>query len=140
MKLDEIVNKYDVDYTKNLIVESQIGEIESALEVKIGVDLKEYILKYGYLGYEYVEFYGIYSIMLLKSDMVTQTQYLHKYFAKTISYIALENLGEGEYAVVDSNDRVYVYISELDQIKDLNKSVFDYINSRFEEVLLNYGL
>ena len=41
MKLDEIVNKYDVDYTKNLIVESQIGEIESALEVKIGVDLKE---------------------------------------------------------------------------------------------------
>ena len=32
MKLDEIVNKYDVDYTKNLIVESQIGEIESALE------------------------------------------------------------------------------------------------------------
>ena len=93
MKLDEIVNKYDVDYTKNLIVESQIGEIESALEVKIGVDLKEYILKYGYLGYEYVEFYGIYSNMLLKSDMVTQTQYLHKYFAKTISYIALENLG-----------------------------------------------
>jgi len=133
MKFDEIVQSYDVDYTKNVISKEQINDIESALDVNIGDELKEYILTYGYLGYSYIELYGIYSNMMLESDMVTQTKYLHKYFEKTIGYIALENTGEGDYAIVDSNDRVYLYDSELDQLTDLEETLTEYISKRFEE-------
>lgn len=133
MKFDEIAQSYDVDYTKNVISQEQINDIELALDVNIGDELKEYILTYGYLGYSYIELYGIYSNMMLESDMVTQTKYLHKYFKKTIGYIALENTGEGDYAIVDTNDRVYLYDSELDQLTDLEETLIEYISKRFEE-------
>lgn len=134
MELKQITEQYDVDYTKNTINQSQISEIENAISVKIGPKLKSYILEYGYLGYEFVELYGVYSNLLLKSDMVTQTQYIHKYFEKTKEYIALENPGEGDYIIVDSSDNVCEYNSETDKLIDLKKDLFEYIFNRFAEV------
>ncbi len=134
MKIDEILNDFEVDCTKNLISEAQINDIETALGVKMGPALQEYVLKCGYLGFEYIEFYGIYSNMLMQSDMITQTQYLHKYFEKAKAYIAFENVGEGDYALVDSNDNVLMYTSETDELKDLKLNLYEYIRKRFSEV------
>lgn len=131
MGLEELVNGRDVDFTKHTIASSQIAQMENLLGVKIGSELREYILKYGYLGYEDIELYGINSRQYDKSDMITQTTYLHKYFYKIEDYIGLENLGDGTYIVVDAQDNVYRYDSESDELNSLGIRLFDYITKRF---------
>ena len=69
----------------------------------------------------------------LESDMVKQTRYLHKYFPATFAYVALENQGEGDYYLVNSNDEVYEYFSEQGQLLKTGLTLFDYIVQRFEE-------
>ena len=61
--------------------------------------------------------------------------HLHKYFPKTINYIAIENRGDGNYYIVDSNDNIYKYISEQDKIVDMQLKLFKYIMNRFNEIL-----
>ena len=66
--------------------------------------------------------------------MVKQTLYLHKYYPITRGFIALENQGEGDYYIVDENDNVYEYDSELEELTNKNIKVFDYILDRFVQV------
>ncbi len=91
------------------------------------------ILKYGYLAYRYIEFYGINSVQKKESDMVKQTKYLNQYFNRTIGYVALENIGDGTYALVSPEDKVYEYSSDDNSIRDTEMKLFDYILSRFKE-------
>lgn len=133
-KLAEYIEGFGVEKSDSLIDKSKINEIESVCGVTIGNDLADYILNYGYLIYSSVELYGITARQGAESDMVTQTLYLHKYFAKTRGYVALENQGEGDYYLVDSEDRVFEYDSELDELTDTKLSLEDYILSRFHEV------
>ncbi|MCD7822654.1 MAG: SMI1/KNR4 family protein [Oscillospiraceae bacterium] len=133
MDIKEFVHNKDVDFTKNLIGKSDIRAVEKELGVKIGSQLEEYLLEYGYLGFESVELYGVNSRQKLKSDMVTQTLYLHKYFRKTKPYIAIESFGDGDYRLVDPDDNVYRYISDGDDLTSTGKKLFDYILERFEE-------
>ena len=74
------------------------------------------------------------STQFLESDLVKQTKYLHTYFSKTIPYTALENIGDGCYAIISAEDEVYEYSSESDVSKDTGLKLFDYIIKRFEEV------
>lgn len=97
--------------------------------------LKNYLLEYGYLGFESVEFYGVNSKQGLSSDLVKQTIYLHKYFVDTSDYIAIENYGEGDYALVDSQDRVYIFQTEDNKLTMLDKTLFEYILFRFNSEL-----
>ena len=133
MNFAEIVNRYSVDYTKNLIEKIQVDEVENVLGILLPNSLKEYILNYGYLGYRHIELYGVYSNEYLKTDMIKQTLYLHKYFEKTRNYIALENIGEGGYILLDTNDEVYEYDSEMDILIKLDKHLLEYIYDRFAE-------
>lgn len=134
MDIKEFVEKNNLEKCKNLIKAEQLNNIEKEIKIKFGNELKKYILEYGYLAYEYIELYGINSKQGIESDMVKQTLYLHKYFPKTINYIALENQGDGNYYILDSNDKVYRYISEQDKIIDIELRLFDYIMNRFKEV------
>ncbi len=132
--LKEIVEKFDVDSTKNLISENDLDSLKSNGGFQIGTQLKEYILKYGYLGFESIEFYGINSIQKENSDLISQTKYLHKYFPVSNDFIAFENCGEGDYAIVDINDNVYMLRTENNQkLVNLQKKLFDYIEQRFSE-------
>ena len=131
MDLKEFINSHDVDYSSSLVSENKIAEFENDMDVKIGNELKQYILTYGYLGYKYIEFYGINSRQGSNSDMIKTTQYLHAYFEKTKHYIALEDQGDGDYYLVDENDIVYRYLSSRDEITNTNISLFDYIMERF---------
>ena len=58
MDLDEIVTKKNVEFLRqeNLINENDILKIENEINVKLGTQLKKYILKYGYIGYKHIEF------------------------------------------------------------------------------------
>ena len=71
----------------------------------------------------------------LDSDMVKQTRYLHRYFAATIPYSALENMGEGAYLLVDGEDFVFRCLTEEDRLEPLGEKLFDYILRRFEAEL-----
>lgn len=135
MDIKEFVEKNNLEKCKNLIKVEQLNNIEKEIKIKFGNELKKYILEYGYLAYEYIELYGINSKQGIESDMVKQTLYLHKYFPKTINYIAVENLGDGNYRIVDNKDNIYKYISEEDKIVDIQLKLFKYIMNRFNEIL-----
>lgn len=135
MDIKEFVEKNNLEKCKNLIKVEQLNNIEKEIKIKFGNELKKYILEYGYLAYEYIELYGINSKQGIESDMVKQTLYLHKYFPKTINYITVENLGDGNYYIVDNKDNIYKYISEEDKIVDMQLKLFKYIMNRFNEIL-----
>ena len=135
MDINKFICKNDVDFAAHLIKKADLELAENELGVKFGPQLTEYLLDYGYLGFESVEFYGMNSRQGLKSDMITQTHYLHKYYAATGPYIAFENYGEGDYMLVDSNDNVFRFISEVNKLIKTDKKLFDYILTRFQAEL-----
>ena len=134
MNLKNFIENKEVDYTKNLIDVEELRKIEKIIGVEFGGQLTKYVLKYGYLAYKHIEFYGVNSKHVLDSDMVTQTVYLHKYFSKTSEYIALENSGDGVYVIVSSEDKIYEYSSDDDSVKEIGLKLFDYILQRFQEI------
>lgn len=110
-----------------------LEQAEKEVGLRFGEELTEYLLKYGYLGYEHIELYGMNSRQGLESDMVKQTLYLHKYFPVTHGYVALENQGEGDYYLVNSDDEVYEYISEQNKLFDTGMDLYQYILRRFQD-------
>lgn len=134
MTIEELVNKVGISGTTRLIGEADIKEYEKALGIDFGAELKEYILKYGYLTYKYVEMYGINSNQGLESDLITQTVYLHKYYPVTKKLFAIENQGEGDYYLVDSEDMVYEYDTHLGELLPMNMTLNEYIIMRFEKM------
>ena len=73
MDIYDFVCKNDVDFAAHLPNKELISDIEKVLEIKFGEQLKNYLLEYGYLGFESVEFYGVNSKQGLSSDLVKQT-------------------------------------------------------------------
>ena len=122
------------EFTLNTIDETTLSEIEREENLEFGTELKQYIFKYGYLAYKHIELFGINSKQVKDSDMIKQTIYLHKFYPKTASYIALANLGEGRYALVDNNDMVYDYDSELDEMVGTETKVFGFIKDLFASI------
>lgn len=135
MAYKKFIEQNDVDFTKNLVNEQELAEFEKIAGLSFGAQLKEYILTYGYLGFSAVEFYGVNSKQREKSDLITQTLYLHTYFKKTQRYIAFENIGEGKYILVDGHDNIYSYSSEQDDIQSLGVDLGEYILCRFKSEL-----
>ena len=133
-KLVKYIDENEVEYSTSLIKEKDIPDIEKRIGIKIGPCLKEYLIKYGYLIFSSIELYGITGHQGLDSDMIKQTEYLHKYYPKTIDLIAWENQGEGDYYLVNKKDHVFEYDSELDEMKDVGIGLEDYILQRFKDV------
>ena len=134
MDIKEFIANNDVDRSNDIINVSMIGQAEKAVGVHFGEELTEYLLKYGYLGFEYVEFFGMNPRQGLKSDLIEQTLYMHKYFPATSDLIAIENQGEGDYYLVDSEDVVYEYDTSLKQLSKTDLKLFEYVMERFESV------
>lgn len=134
MDIQTFVTQNEVEYSDSLIEASDIPKIENAIGVSLGDELKMYILKYGYLAYKFSELYGVTARQLLDSDLVKQTQYLHSYYPETSGLIAIENQGEGDYYLVDSEDNVFELDTELKSLIPTSKKVFEYIIQRFESI------
>ncbi len=134
MSIIEFIQDKDVEHTKNVLSEEAIKLIEKDLQISFGNELMQYLLRYGYLAYRHIEFYGINSHQMMDSDMVKQTRYLHKYFPETEKYIALGNYGDGEYVIIASDDMVYNFDSESGRISSTGKQLFAYILDVFSEI------
>lgn len=133
LKFTDFINSLNVDHSNYLVRYSDIPIFETAMSVPMGEQLREYILSYGYLGYGYVEFFGINSKQMENSDMVKETKYLHKCFDKTKDLIAFENQGDGNYYLVDKEDNVYNYLSSRDKFTPMGIKLFDYIIKRISD-------
>ncbi|MCR5530097.1 MAG: SMI1/KNR4 family protein [Saccharofermentans sp.] len=132
--LTDFVEANEVQTTTRLISEIQLVDVEKRIGIKFGPELKYYVLNFGYLSYKHAELYGVNSNQFLESDLITQTEYLHKYFPVTSELIAIENQGEGDYYMVDSDDNVYEYDSELQELTDWKIKLNEYILSRFKGI------
>lgn len=136
MTLKDFVEQYeDVEKLEELVTEEFLEKVEETLNLKFGNKLKNYILDFGYLAFEYVEFYGINPVQGFDSDLITQTQYLHKSFPQTYNLIAFENQGDGDYFLVDENDKMFEFDSVLKELKCINQNLEEYILDRFNTVL-----
>lgn len=134
-KLESFVENNDVLFSKNLIEENRIKEIETITSTKIGDKLRAYIVKYGFLCFKHIELYGINSKQGINSDMVNMTLRLHEQYPSTKSMIVLEDRGDGDFILVDENDSIYEFDSYIDTIaRPLNKDIFDYILDRFNDI------
>ena len=131
MILPEFIKNNDVDYSFNRISSEKICEYEDKTGVKFGCLLKRYILDYGYLGYRHIEFFGINNVQGINSDMLHKTFWLHENFAKTKNLIAIEDQGDGDYYLVDSNDLVYRFVVANNELIFKNIDLFEYILQRF---------
>lgn len=127
----EFVESHSCDYSSNPISLDMLRNIEKQTNLKFGNQLTEYLTKYGYLGYKYIELYGINSNQELNSDMIKQTIYLHQNYERTNPYIVIENLGDNCYALIDPDDNVYS--CDFNTIDNLHIKLFDYILKRFNE-------
>ncbi|MCM1364403.1 MAG: SMI1/KNR4 family protein [Faecalibacterium sp.] len=134
MCFKDYIKNINVDFSADKINIDDIPIIEIFIGLKFGDQLKEYILNYGYLGYEYIELFGINNRLGTRSNMVKQTRYLHKYFSETKNLIALEDQGDGDYYLVDSNDYVFRFLSSGNELIPTKMKLFDYIKHRFNSV------
>lgn len=134
MELKDFIKNNNVDYSFNRISESFLLEIESIVGVKIGEQLKDYILHYGYLGYEHIELFGVNNAQKTDSDMIQRTLFLHKRFDNTKGLIAIEDQGDGDYYLVNSEDAVYRFIAGSKELLVTNMKLNEYILNRFLSV------
>lgn len=129
--LDAFIQSHDVDYTKTPANDSIVKKAESKLGVKFGPQLYKYLTQYGYLGYEHVEFHGITKQQGLNSDMVKDTLNVHTLSQDTRNMVVIENQGEGDYFLVDSEDKVYEFDVNMGKVVPTKYSLFRYIEHRF---------
>ena len=131
MTLVEFIRDYDIDHAFDRISVDRVEEIENTIGVSFGEQLKKYVVKYGYLGYKHVELLGVNNHQGINSDMVKQTLKLHEHFEKTKNLIAIEDLGNGDYSMVDSEDSVYRFVATNNELIEQNTDLFEYILQRF---------
>ncbi len=131
--LDKFIADNDVLKTNNLINIEFLKKVQELTGLKMGEQLKTYILKYGFLIFKSMEFYGINSRQGMKSDFITQTTYLHNFFPLTKNFYAIGNRGDGLYILVDSNDNVFEFDSTNDLIIDTKEILNNYILNCFNK-------
>lgn len=132
-KLSKFLETIDYDKTNNTVTNEFVALIEETCHVMIGKQLKEYIVTYGYLGYEYIEYYGVNSLQGLDADLIKQTLYLHKYFNEIKDYYVIGNIGDGKYVLVNSEDNIIIFNSDSKTLIFTNCLLEDYLIKSFKE-------
>lgn len=133
-KLNDFLKNKEFDSTINLVSNEFINNVQSITNIKFGVQLREYILKYGYIGYKFLELYGINSKQGMNSDLIKQTLYLHQYFERTKQYYALANEGDGEYILINSEDKIFSFDSDTNEIISLDIKFEDYLINTMKQM------
>lgn len=134
MNMNQFIEVHGVEMSDALIDLNTLKAAEEATNVKFGNELTAYLLRYGYLGFGHIELYGMNSRQGMDSDMVKQTIYLHHYYPQTSGLIAVENQGEGDYYLVDQEDKVLNFDSETGMINAVGLTLSEYIYMRFQSV------
>ena len=133
LKLDEFIKNNECDYSRNIISLEVLKMAEDTIGIKFGNQLSDYLLKYGFLGYKTIELYGMNSNQGLNSNLFEQTMYLHSSYEITRPYIAIDEINDTTYALIDSDDNIYICDIEKNVINNADIKLYDYIYKRFKE-------
>lgn len=133
-KLNDFLETREFDSTSNLVSEDFISNVQKQTNIMFGAQLKEYVLRYGYIGYKFLELYGINSKQGMNSDLIKQTLYLHQYFENTKQYYALSNEGDGEYILINSEDKIFSFDSDTKEIIPLDIKLEDYLIDTIKQI------
>lgn len=93
-------------------------------------ELERYLVNYGWLGYKSVAFLGADGDV---SDMREATLLLRRSFPMASGYAALEDMGDGAWALCDGHGRVFRFLSGNMRLEDLHMQLEEYILGRFLE-------
>ena len=134
-ELEKFIKENDVEFCKDRVKDNFLSLLNEKLNINPGDQLRFYIVNYGYLAYKFVELYGVTASQAMNSDMIRITAHLHKNYDCTKGFIALEDAGDGDYFLIDSQDHISEFIPEEEEgIKPLNIKLFDYIIARFKKI------
>ena len=124
-------NIADIEFSNAPASATTLHDVQQKLGCIFGTQLKSYLLEFGYLACGPNEMYGVNERQKMESDLVKVSEMLHLDFSKTKAMVAVDNQGDGDYILCDSNDMVYEFIpSDKDEIIPLNQTLLEYILTR----------
>lgn len=110
-----------------------LRDMERLLDVRLGQQLRTYLLTYGCICIGGTEFYGATMRAALRSEIVLHTEFLHSQFAKTNNLVAIEPIRNGQYPLVSSDDSVSFYDPERDVLTASGVDLDTYILGRVRQ-------
>lgn len=129
----QFITNNDVEFSNNRIDIKTLNEYIEKFDLKMGEQLQKYILEYGFLKFDTVQFYGINNIEKMESNMIKETLYYRKNYPREIKkFINFGNLKNGNILLVDCNDIVYCWGHGY-SIQNTGVKFFDYILNIFAE-------
>jgi hypothetical protein len=121
--------------SKNPASVQLLESIEEYLNIKLGSQMCSYLLEYGYLAFGYIEFNGANEKQKLRSDIVINSGYVHEHYPETRGFIVLEDRGEEDFILCDSQDAVYSFTPAASRgIRKMNLYLVDYIIERYNQI------
>ncbi|MEE1502963.1 MAG: SMI1/KNR4 family protein [Acutalibacteraceae bacterium] len=139
ISLKEFVIKHNLEFSSDRVDKTFLYEVKKKLSVAISRQLKEYLLNYGYLAYQHLEFLGINSKQLWESDMITTTIKLHQMYEVTQGLLAIKK-DDGEiYHLVDGLGFVYRFIPSESRLFAVYQDVDTYIMNNIKPLIYKYS-
>lgn len=135
MNIEDIKALDGVKIAKYLPSDATLKQVSEKLSFKMGCYLNEYLSKCGYIEFSFVEIFGVTENKGLSSDMVIKTILLYKNYPQTMSYVALEDKGDGDYILCDERDNIFEFIPTFkSDLIPLNCDLFSYLVGRYNEI------
>ncbi|MCQ2352254.1 MAG: SMI1/KNR4 family protein [Victivallaceae bacterium] len=123
-----------VEFSKFPASASTLQVVQQELGCILGTQLKCYLLEFGYLARGSNEMYGVNEHQKLDSDLVKTTAILHADFPVSRGKFVVDNQGDGDYILCDSQDMIYEFIpSDKNELIPLGQTLLEYIMTRLQE-------
>ncbi len=103
------IKKLNLDFElTNHVIDKDINDFERKLNIKLGNEYKSFLLEFGTLEVEYLEFYGIFKDNNVLPSAIHSTLY-HRSIIENFpnNLIVFFESGDGSFFCVDKDDEVY---------------------------------
>lgn len=139
ISLKEFVEKHNVEFSSDRVDKAFLYEVKKKLGVAISRQLKDYLLNYGYLAYQHLEFLGINSKQLWESDMITTSVKLHQKYDVTQGLLAIKKDDGEVYHLVDGLGFVYSFVPSENRLLAVYQDVNTYIMNTIKPLIYQYS-
>ncbi len=113
----------------------QIPMFEQAVGATFGPELTEFLLHFSYIVYPGMETFGIYSNMMLRSDLVRNALDIQEIFPWVRGLTPLMDEPDYEDYLVDKDDWVYAMSYDDGSLVETGMKVFDFLLFMLDEAL-----
>jgi len=133
--MKSIIEKFKSEVIiKNGITSEDITNVESELGLKVGNNLKEYLITYGALSFRSMELMGLGYSDDSYRHIVKATKNARKYGSIPLDSLVVEDIGEFHYVICNADDSIS-YWGNGNEIEKVDSSISEYIERRMKEEL-----